>query len=103
MLQIARVFFSSLVALPIDDIRDALLQAAVPGARVLLKAPTGSGKSTTPPVCGLFLTHAPRQGCKPAGIPSGCLYLGDLGPVVSLGSSLSHRLQAGIPTGMKKF
>ena len=37
------------MALPIDDIRDALLRAAVPGSRILLKAPTGSGKSTSVP------------------------------------------------------
>lgn len=37
------------MALPIDDIRDALVRAAVPGSRILLKAPTGSGKSTSVP------------------------------------------------------
>lgn len=36
-------------ALPIDEIRDQLLQHSSPGARLLLKAPTGSGKSTTVP------------------------------------------------------
>lgn len=43
----------SAVTLPIDDIRDALTRAAVPGSRILLKAPTGSGKSTSVPA---FLT-----------------------------------------------
>ena len=37
------------MALPIDDIREALVRAAVPGCRILLKAPTGSGKSTSVP------------------------------------------------------
>jgi ATP-dependent helicase HrpB len=37
------------LALPIDEIRDQLLQHSSPGARLLLKAPTGSGKSTTVP------------------------------------------------------
>jgi ATP-dependent helicase HrpB len=37
------------VPLPIDDIREALIRAAVPGSRILLKAPTGSGKSTSVP------------------------------------------------------
>ena len=37
------------MALPIDDIRDALIRAAVSGSRILLKAPTGSGKSTSVP------------------------------------------------------
>lgn len=36
-------------ALPIEEIREALFQASTPGARILLKAPTGSGKSTTVP------------------------------------------------------
>lgn len=47
------------MALPIDDIRDALLQAAGPGARILLKAPTGSGKSTSVPS---FLTPRDASG-----------------------------------------
>ena len=37
------------MALPIDDIREALIEAAQPGSRILLKAPTGSGKSTSVP------------------------------------------------------
>jgi ATP-dependent helicase HrpB len=37
------------LALPIDEIRDQLLAHSGPGARLLLKAPTGSGKSTTVP------------------------------------------------------
>lgn len=56
------------MALPIDDIRDALQQAAVPGARILLKAPTGSGKSTSVPsfltprdAVGVTLVIEPRR------------------------------------------
>jgi len=45
------------VSLPIDDIHDSLLTAASPGCRILLKAPTGSGKSTSVPS---FLT--PKNG-----------------------------------------
>ncbi len=37
------------VPLPIDDIREELIHAARPGSRILLKAPTGSGKSTSAP------------------------------------------------------
>jgi|LakMenEpi05May12_1017382.scaffolds.fasta_scaffold00284_2 ATP-dependent helicase HrpB len=43
------------MSLPIDEIRDTLVKAAVPGCRILLKAPTGSGKSTNVPP---FLTPA---------------------------------------------
>lgn len=46
------------MALPIDDIRDDLIRAAQPGCRILLKAPTGSGKSTSVPP---FLTPADAQ------------------------------------------
>lgn len=42
-------FIMAQMPLPIDDIRDALLRAATPGCRILLKAPTGSGKSTSVP------------------------------------------------------
>ncbi len=35
--------------LPIDDIRQELIKAATLGCRILLKAPTGSGKSTSVP------------------------------------------------------
>ena len=45
------------MSLPIDDIHDSLLTAASPGCRILLKAPTGSGKSTSVPA---FLT--PKNG-----------------------------------------
>lgn len=41
------------MSLPIEEVREALLKAANPGCRILLKAPTGSGKSTSVPA---FLT-----------------------------------------------
>lgn len=48
----SKVAMISRVSLPIDEISDALRQVICPGsscARVLLKAPTGSGKSTVVP------------------------------------------------------
>ncbi len=47
------------MSLPIDGIHDELLAAASPGCRILLKAPTGSGKSTNVPS---FLTPRGNDG-----------------------------------------
>ena len=48
------------VALPVFEIEDQLLKAVEQGGRVLLRAPTGSGKSTAVP--GMLLKSGKLNG-----------------------------------------
>ncbi|MCH7225972.1 DEAD/DEAH box helicase, partial [Haloferula sp. A504] len=67
-MEFAKSVYGNGVQLPVFEIEDELKQAAAPGGRLLLKAPTGSGKSTAVPgmmrdagVEGRILVIEPRR------------------------------------------